>query len=282
MRQERLPPLDLTKTLPSLSPPTVGFSSSALVYAVLRTVLAVALVFAAAFGGRRAWPIVGQAVSDVACVAFMIAYVDPDLRASLGWLALPLLLYVIVWEGWGALRSIDTESDTAADGVGADLLGWLGGFWRWLYRVLLVVPPAGAGAFLVFALLYPGAWIFPSMPAPLRCRPETVARGDTVTLQLTGPHGGELGVLTPGGTFLYIVGYAPKTALPADRFEYRTRFSLATDGATGRGLQGAPPGYPAVPIFADTGAYVFRVSEAAEVSASLARKVRYTGDRQPR
>jgi len=137
MRQERLPPLDLTKTLPSLSPPTVGFSSSALVYAVLRTVLAVALVFAAAFGGRRAWPIVGQAVSDVACVAFMIAYVDPDLRASLGWLALPLLLYVIVWEGWGALRSIDTESDTAADGVGADLLGWLGGFWRWLYRVLL-------------------------------------------------------------------------------------------------------------------------------------------------
>src|SRR5439155_578835 len=133
----------------------------------------------------------------VACLAFMIAYVDPDLRTSLGWLALPLLLYVIAWEGWGAVRAAATESDAASDGVGADLLGWVGGFWRLLYRILLVVPPAGAGAFLVFALLYPGAWIFPSMPAPLRCTPETVARGDTVTLRLTGPHGGELGVLTP-------------------------------------------------------------------------------------
>src|SRR5207249_1361585 len=84
--------------------------------------------------------------------------------------------------------------------------------WRLLYRILLVVPPAGAGAFLVFALLYPGAWIFPSMPAPLRCTPETVARGDTVTLRLTGPHGGELGVLTPAGTFLYIVERATQTA----------------------------------------------------------------------
>jgi len=259
----------------------VGFSSGALVYAVLRTVLAVALVFAAAFGGRRAWPIVGQAVSDVACLAFMIAYVDPDLRTSLGWLALPLLLYVIAWEGWGAVRAAATESDAASDGVGADLLGWVGGFWRLLYRILLVVPPAGAGAFLVFALLYPGAWIFPSMPAPLRCTPETVARGDTVTLRLTGPHGGELGVLTPAGTFLYIVDYAPRTAAPADRFEYRNRFSLATDRATGRVLQGAPPGYPGVPIFADTGVYVFRVSEAAEVSASLACRVRYTGAAGP-
>ena len=101
----------------------MGFSSGALVYAVLRTVLAVALVFAAAFGGRRAWPIVGQAVSDVACLAFMIAYVDPDLRTSLGWLALPLLLYVIAWEGWGAVRAAATESDAASDGVGADLPG---------------------------------------------------------------------------------------------------------------------------------------------------------------
>ncbi|OLC68316.1 MAG: hypothetical protein AUH78_26305 [Gemmatimonadetes bacterium 13_1_40CM_4_69_8] len=254
-------------------------ASGTIVYAALRTIVAVAVVFAAWHGGRSAWPIIGQAVSDTSCLAFLLAYVDSDLRSSLGWLPLPLLLYVIGWEGWGALRAIDTESDTAADGVGADLLGWLGGLWRWLYRILLVVPPAGAGAFLVFALLYPGAWIFPGMPAPLRCTPETVARGDTLTLRLTGPHGGELGVLTPAGAFLYIVDYAPKTALPADRFEYRNRFSLATDGATGRVLQGAPPGYPAVPIFADTGAYVFRVSEAAEVSASLACRVRFTGER---
>ncbi|PYP28241.1 MAG: hypothetical protein DMD55_05890 [Gemmatimonadetes bacterium] len=88
-------------------------------------------------------------------------------------------------------------------------------------------------------------------------------------------------MLTPAGTFLYIVDYAPRTAAPADRFEYRNRFSLATDRATGRVLQGAPPGYPGVPIFADTGVYVFRVSEAAEVSASLACRVRYTGGAGP-
>src|SRR5437016_2064368 len=168
-----------TQPIPSWISSTVGSSSGALVYAVLRTVVAIVLVFAAAFGGRRAWPLVGQAVSDVACLACMIAYVDAELRLALGWLALPLVLYVVGWEGWGALRAAGRDSDTAADGVGAELLDWLGGFWRLLFRILLVVPPVGAGMFLVLGLLYPGGWVFPSMPAPLSCTPATVARGDT-------------------------------------------------------------------------------------------------------
>jgi hypothetical protein len=257
----------------------MGFASGTVVYAVLRTILAIAVGLAAAFGGRRAWPLVGQAVSDAACLAFMIAYVDAELRLALGWLALPLVLYVVGWEGWGALRAAATDSDSAADGVGADILGWLGGFWRFFYRLLLVVPPVGAGMFLVLGLLYPGGWVFPSMPAPLSCIPATVARGDTLTLRMIGGHGGELGVFTPAHGFLYIVDYAPKTAPTSARFEYRQRFSLPTVTATGRVLGAAPPGYPEVPVFTDTGTYLFRVSEVAEVSASLGCTVRYLGER---
>jgi len=257
----------------------VGSSSGALVYAVLRTVLAIVFVFAAAFGGRRAWPLVGQAVSDVACLACMIAYVDAELRLTLGWLALPLVLYVVGWEGWGALRAAGTDSDSAADGAGAELLGWLGGFWRLLFRILLVVPPVGAGLFLVLELLYPGAWVFPSMPAPFSCTPATVARGDTLTLRMIGGHGGELGVFTPAHGFLYIVDYAPHTAPPSAHFEYRQRFTLPSATATGRVMQAAPLGYPEVPVFTDTGTYVFRVSDMAEISASLTCTVRYVGER---
>jgi hypothetical protein len=256
-------------------------ASGTIVYATLRAIVALAVVFSAWHGGRQALPIIGQAVADAACLAFLLAYADYDLRASLGWFALPLLLYVMGWEGWGALRAAETDpgSDSAADGVGAELLGWLGGYWRVVYRLLLVVPPVGAGAFLVLALLYPGSWAFPSMPAPLRCTPETVARGDTLTLHFTGSHGGELGVFTPADGFLYIVDFAPTTAPPSAHFEYRARFALPTATASGRVLQAAPPGYPEVPVFTDTGTYLFRVSDVAELSASLTCRVRYVGER---
>jgi len=237
----------------------VGFSSGALVYAVLRTVLAIVFVFAAAFGGRRAWPLVGQAVCDVACLACMIAYVDAELRLTLGWLALPLVLYIVGWEGWGALRAAGSDSNSAADGVGTELLGWLGGFWRLLFRILLVVPPVGAGMF--------------------SCTPATLARGDTLTLRMIGAHGGELGVFTPAQGFLYIVDYASQTAPPGAHFEYRQRFTLPSATATGRLMEAAPAGYPEVPVFTDTGTYQFRVSDAAELSASLMCKVHYIGER---
>src|SRR2546428_14161761 len=120
-------------------------ASGTIVYAALRTIVAVAVVFAAWHGGRSAWPIIGQAVSDTSCLAFLLAYVDSDLRSSLGWLPLPLLLYVIGWEGWGALRAIDTESDPAADGVGATRPGGSGGCGGGSYRYLWSSRPAGRG-----------------------------------------------------------------------------------------------------------------------------------------
>jgi hypothetical protein len=260
----------------------MAFASSTIVYAALRTIVAGAIVVLAALGGRRALPLVGQTVSDASCLGFMLGYVDADLRAALGWLALPLFIYVVAWEGWGALRAAaaPADGDVMPDDVESDLLGWFGGIWRFVYRILFVTPPIAAGGFLVLALLYPGAWAFPTTLAPLRCSPATVALGDTVTLRMNGPHGGEVGVTTPANTFLYIVDFAPLGTPPSERFERRERWSLATRGATGRVLQGAPPGYPRVPIFTDTGSYVFRVSEVSELSGSLGCTVRYTGERQ--
>src|SRR2546425_13240585 len=76
-------------------------ASSTIVYATLRAIVALAVVFSAWHGGRQALPIIGQAVADAACLAFLLAYVGYDLRPSLGWFALPLLLYVIGWGGGG-------------------------------------------------------------------------------------------------------------------------------------------------------------------------------------
>jgi hypothetical protein len=256
----------------------LGWSSSAVTYTVLRTVLAVALVLVAALGTRRAWPIVGQAVADAACTVFMLAHVDVDLRDALGWLAAPLVAYVVAWEGWGAFGEAAATDSGPWDGTRPDLLAWFYGIWRLLYRILFVTPPVVAGGFLVFALLYPGGWIFPSMPAPLRCAPDTLARGDTLTLRMVVPHGGQLGVFTPSRGFLYIVDYGPRTAPKEQRFEFHGRVSLAADGATGRVLEGAPPGYPEVPIFTDTGTYLFRVSDPAEISPSIMCNVRYVGE----
>src|SRR3989442_13383234 len=148
-------------------------ASGTIVYAPLRAIVALAVILSAWHGGRQALPIIGQAVADASCLAFLLAYVDYDLRASLGWFALPLLIYVMGWEGWGALRAVETDpgSDAAADGVGAELLGWLGGYWRVLYRLLLVVPPPGGGGRFVVARPFSGGGGVPGPPGPPRSPP---------------------------------------------------------------------------------------------------------------
>src|SRR3989442_13487954 len=136
-------------------------ASGTIVYATLRAIVALAVILSAWHGGRQALPIIGQAVADASCLAFLLAYVDYDLRASLGWFALPLLIYVMGWEGWGALRAVETDpgSDAAADGVGAELLGWLGRYWRGVVLPLVVVPaPRGGGGLCAPAAPSPGGW----------------------------------------------------------------------------------------------------------------------------
>src|SRR3989441_3940886 len=148
-------------------------ASGTIVYATLPAIVALAVIFSAWHGGRQALPIIGQAVADAACLAFLLAYVDYDLRTSLGWFALPLLLYVIGWEGWGALRAAETDlgSDGAADGVGDEVLGGLTGYWRGVFpRVVLRPPPRGGGGFGPPPPCFPGGGVSrrarPPPPAP--------------------------------------------------------------------------------------------------------------------
>src|SRR2546428_1646660 len=143
-------------------------ASGTIVYATLRAIVALAVILSGWHGGRQALPIIGQAVADASCLAFLLAYVDYDLRASLGWFALPLLIYVMGWEGWGALRAVETDpgSDAAADGVGAELLGWLGGYWRVLYRLLFLVPPPRGGGVLWVPPPFSGGGAVPRPAAP--------------------------------------------------------------------------------------------------------------------
>src|SRR2546426_4524453 len=143
-------------------------ASGTIVCAALRAIVPPAVILSAWHGGRQPLPIIGQAVADASCLAFLLAYVDYDLRASLGWFALPLLIYVMGWEGWGALRAVETDSDSdgAADGVGAELLGWLGGYWRVVYRPVVVGPPVGGRGVLGLPPRLPGAWAVPALPGP--------------------------------------------------------------------------------------------------------------------
>src|SRR2546427_8787173 len=156
-------------------------ASGTIVYATLRAIVALAVILSACHGGRQALPIIGQAVADASCLAFLLAYVDYDLRASLGWFALPLLIYVMGWEGWGALRAVETDpgSDAAADGVGAELLGWLGRYWRRLFPLLVVRPPAPGGGVFFPPRPFSWAWGGSSRPAPPRRHPPTPRPGAT-------------------------------------------------------------------------------------------------------
>jgi len=86
-------------------------------------------------------------------------------------------------------------------------------------------------------------------------------------------HGSELGVFTPEGHFLYIVAYQAGSQLPGNlqAFSRQTALRLPVAGAT---ASPSPDGRRE-PIFSDTGVYRFRISEEAELSASLMCNVRY-------
>src|SRR5436309_15347746 len=76
----------------------MGIWNSTLVYVGARTLLAGAMI--ALLLRRRVgpWYAGGQVVSDLTCTAFLLAYVNPDIRDEVGWLVIPLLLLVLYWE----------------------------------------------------------------------------------------------------------------------------------------------------------------------------------------
>ena len=76
----------------------MGIWNSTLVYVGARTLLAgamIALLLRRRVGAAYAG---GQIVADLSCGAFLLAYVNPDIRDDVGWLVVPLILFVLYWE----------------------------------------------------------------------------------------------------------------------------------------------------------------------------------------
>lgn len=250
----------------------MGLWTGSLLYVALRTLVAVAFAVLALRVGRGGWMVSGQAVSDAASTMFLLAYVNWEVREALGPFAVPLFAFVIGWEGVGLMRQLPVGGDSADD-LSANVFETLMGAWKWAWGALYVVPPVVAGAFVVFDLLSPAQWPFPSQRPALYCTPTTLDAHDTVTLEMLTPHGAELGVFLPDGRFLTVVPYAPATTPRVQRFEYHDRLKLPVAAASGTVTGSSRP----VPVFADSGTYVFRLSDLAELSASQTCSVRFTG-----
>src|SRR2546428_10411073 len=72
------------------------------------------------------------------------------------------------------------------------------------------------------------------LPA-FRCEPAVLHQGDTLHLIMPRAHGGELGVYTPSGRFLYVVPFQAGSALPQNRgrsFAYQPSWTLRVASAT--------------------------------------------------
>jgi len=251
----------------------MGIWNSTLVYVGARTLLAGAMI--ALLLRRRVgpWYAGGQVVSDLSCAAFLLAYVNPDIREDIGVLVIPLLLFVLYWEGTRfrdnrRAASLREDEETAFDSV----LRVYGSVWAFGF----VTPALLACGFLIFELLAPGQWPFPNPRPGLVCGPSRLAAGSTLTLRMRVPHGAELSVFTPQGRSLVIVPYVRKgTQPPGSGFDYLARWAVRADTLAGLALGGSRPER----VFTDSGVYTVRVSSEAEFSASLICRVRYNLER---
>jgi hypothetical protein len=242
-----------------------------LTYGVTRLILAVGLAAALWLKGQRGWSWIGQAVSDVACLVFVVAYADGAARSALGWVAAPLLLFVIAWEttAVGAAANV-VDANVTANQLESPVRAFVGA-WRWAWALLAVAPPVAAGGFLVFDLFAPKQWPFPDrvMGPTFTCRPDTVHARDTLVLEMDGGHGEELGVFTPDGTFLYLM--TPGSRDEVLRVRRMARVSIDVPRARGS----FQPSGRRQPVFTRAGVYTFRWSEAVELNASQLCRVWY-------
>src|SRR5881628_1833033 len=191
--------------------PSPWESNSTLVYVGARTLLAGAMI--ALLLRRRVgpWYAGGQVVSDLSCAAFLLAYVNPDIRDDIGLLVVPLLLFVLYWE---ATRFLDNRSAAAAredeETTMDTVLRVYGSAWAFGF----VVPAVLAGGFLMFDVLAPGQWPFPNPRPGLVCDPARLDPGTHFTLRMRVPHGAELSVFTPTGRSLVVVPFLRKGTQP--------------------------------------------------------------------
>jgi len=229
----------------------MGIWNSTLVYVGARTLLAGALIalllrrrVGAAYAG-------GQVISDLSCAAFLLAYVNPDIRDDIGWLVAPLILFVLYWE---ATRFLDNRRATVARDVDESWLDILLRLYGGVWVMAFVMPAVLAGGFLVFDLLAPSQWPFPNPRPGLVCAPLRLVPGGELTLRMTVPHGTQLTVFPPKGRSVVLIPYGTKA------FRDIETLTLATDTLPR--------------VFSDSGVYALTVSSEGELTASEMCRVR--------
>lgn len=239
-----------------------------LIYLVARTVAAVALVVVAR---RRGLPWVGlggQVAADALAVILVYAFGDHELRRAIGWWALPAWAYVAAWEGAGAFRRWGEWDEAESAGAYAEMLA---GALRRLWDVFIVAPPILLGMAVAVDIMMPGSLQLPDPPPAMLCTPTTLGSRDTLRVRFERAHGGELTIITPAGRGLVVVPFAAADVPREERFEEHREVRFVAARTVGRLHSGGQ----AERVFADTGLYLIRVSEPAEISASLVCRVRY-------
>src|SRR6266513_3308878 len=162
----------------------MGIWNSTLVYVGARTLLAGAMIALLLRRQVGPWYAGGQVVSDLSCAAFLLGYVDPDIRDDIGLLVVPLLLFVLYWE---AARFLDNRRAAAVSGDEESTLDTVLRVYGWLWVFGFVMPAVLAGGFLMFELVAPGEWPFPHPRPPLACSPERLKPGTELTLRMNVP-----------------------------------------------------------------------------------------------
>lgn len=102
-------------------------------------------------------------------------------------------------------------------------------------------------------------------PRSLRCTPAVVAHGDTLELRFTDSHGGELGVWTPEGRFLFIAFEQedPDTVPPIPSVRFKSTRSVRLEVKTVKGVESPTRGHSQT-VFKEVGRYWFIASENLE------------------
>jgi hypothetical protein len=188
------------------------------------------------------WFAGGQIVSDLSCAAFLLAYVNPDIRADLGALVIPLVLFVLYWE---TMRFLENRQAAA---LREERENWLdvtlrlyGAVWAWGF----VLPAVLAAGFLTFELVAPNEWPFPNPRPALVCSPRVLRPGTDLLLTMSVPHGAELTIYPPKGRAVTLIASGNQA------FKQLPKFTLLPDTLP--------------QVFRDSGVYQVAISAEGDV-----------------